>query len=131
MADALNTTLDGLRAILNPLSNTIYQTADYGGGQWYYDPLDNSIDNTGTIVTNPDGKVFKRIYEGAVHSKWFQGSGMTDTESIKQAISNIFAITVTFANGVPIESMSKMLGHTDTKTTQHHAKILDLNCHRI
>jgi site-specific recombinase XerD len=33
---------------------------------------------------------------------------------------------VTLANGVPIESVSKMLGHTDIKTTQHYAKILDL-----
>ncbi|MBB6271183.1 integrase [Pedobacter cryoconitis] len=37
-----------------------------------------------------------------------------------------FATTVTLANGVPIESVSKMLGHTDIKTTQHYAKILDL-----
>jgi integrase len=36
-----------------------------------------------------------------------------------------FATTVTLANGVPIESVSKMLGHTDIKTTQHYAKILD------
>jgi site-specific recombinase XerD len=28
-------------------------------------------------------------------------------------------------NGVPIESVSKMLGHKNIKTTQHYAKILD------
>jgi site-specific recombinase XerD len=37
-----------------------------------------------------------------------------------------FATTVTLSNGVPIESVSKMLGHTDIKTTQHYAKILDV-----
>jgi site-specific recombinase XerD len=37
-----------------------------------------------------------------------------------------FATTVTLCNGVPIESVSKMLGHTNIKTTQHYAKILDL-----
>jgi site-specific recombinase XerD len=37
-----------------------------------------------------------------------------------------FATTVTLTNGVPIESVSKMLGHTNIKTTQHYAKILDL-----
>lgn len=37
-----------------------------------------------------------------------------------------FATTVTLSNGVPIESVSKMLGHTNIKTTQHYAKILDI-----
>lgn len=36
-----------------------------------------------------------------------------------------FATTVTLSNGVPIESVSKMLGHTNIKTTQHYAKVLD------
>ena len=36
-----------------------------------------------------------------------------------------FATTVTLSSGVPIESVSKMLGHTNIKTTQHYAKILD------
>jgi site-specific recombinase XerD len=36
-----------------------------------------------------------------------------------------FATTVTLTNGVSIESVSKMLGHTNIRTTQHYAKILD------
>ncbi|PHR12815.1 MAG: recombinase [Aequorivita sp.] len=36
-----------------------------------------------------------------------------------------FATTVTLTNGVPIESVSKMLGHKSLKTTQHYAKIID------
>lgn len=36
-----------------------------------------------------------------------------------------FATTVTLSNGVPIESVSKMLGHRSLRTTQHYAKILD------
>jgi site-specific recombinase XerD len=36
-----------------------------------------------------------------------------------------FATTVTLANGVSIESVSKMLGHKNIRTTQHYAKILD------
>ena len=36
-----------------------------------------------------------------------------------------FATTVTMTNGVPIESVSKMLGHTNIKSTQHYAKIVD------
>lgn len=37
-----------------------------------------------------------------------------------------FATTVTLSNGVPLETVSKMLGHTNIKTTQHYAKILDI-----
>ncbi len=36
-----------------------------------------------------------------------------------------FATTVALSNGVPIESVSKMLGHKNLKATQHYAKILD------
>jgi site-specific recombinase XerD len=36
-----------------------------------------------------------------------------------------FATTITLGNGVPMESVSKMLGHKNIKTTQHYAKVLD------
>jgi site-specific recombinase XerD len=36
-----------------------------------------------------------------------------------------FATTITLNNGVPIETVSKMLGHKSLQQTQHYAKILD------
>lgn len=36
-----------------------------------------------------------------------------------------FATTVTLNNGVPIESVAKMMGHTSIKTTQIYAKVMD------
>ncbi|MGK7392887.1 MAG: site-specific integrase [Candidatus Cyclobacteriaceae bacterium M2_1C_046] len=36
-----------------------------------------------------------------------------------------FATTVTLTNGVPIESVSSMLGHTSIKTTQIYAKVIE------
>ncbi|SDB30531.1 Site-specific recombinase XerD [Flavobacteriaceae bacterium MAR_2010_188] len=38
-----------------------------------------------------------------------------------------FATTVTLGNGVGIENVSKMMGHTRITMTQHYAKILDSN----
>jgi len=36
-----------------------------------------------------------------------------------------FATTVMLSNGVPLETVSKVLGHTDLSTTQIYARILD------
>jgi integrase/recombinase XerD len=36
-----------------------------------------------------------------------------------------FATTVTLTNGVPIETVSKLLGHTSIKTTQIYAKVIE------
>jgi integrase len=38
-----------------------------------------------------------------------------------------FATTVTLGNGVGIENVSKMMGHTRISMTQHYAKVLDSN----
>lgn len=38
-----------------------------------------------------------------------------------------FASTVTLGNGIKIENVSAMLGHTTIKQTQHYAKVLDNN----
>jgi integrase/recombinase XerD len=37
-----------------------------------------------------------------------------------------FATTVTLSNGVPIETVSKMLGHTSIQTTQIYARIINV-----
>ncbi|WP_460565210.1 hypothetical protein [Flavihumibacter cheonanensis] len=38
---------------------------------------------------------------------------------------NTFPTTVNLSNGVPIETVSKLLGHRTIRTTQHYAKLLD------
>ncbi len=41
-----------------------------------------------------------------------------------------FATTVTLSNGVPIETVSKMLGHRSLKSTQVYARVLDVKVSR-
>ncbi|MNI97621.1 Tyrosine recombinase XerD [compost metagenome] len=36
-----------------------------------------------------------------------------------------FATAITLSNGVPMESVSKMLGHTKLSTTQIYAKVIE------
>ena len=36
-----------------------------------------------------------------------------------------FATTVTLSNGVPIETVSKLLGHTKLSTTQIYARVME------
>lgn len=55
---------------------------------------------------------------------------IADVCSIDKAITfhlarHTFATTVTLSNGVPIESVSKMLGHSNIRTTQIYAKVVD------
>ena len=55
---------------------------------------------------------------------------LTDICEIKKNLSmhvarHTFATSVTLSNGVPIETVSKMLGHTSIKTTQIYARIVD------
>jgi len=50
--------------------------------------------------------------------------GITKTLTFHIA-RHTFATTITLSNGVPIESVSKMLGHTSIRTTQIYAKVVE------
>lgn len=55
---------------------------------------------------------------------------LADAAGIKKKLSfhcarHIFATVITLSNGVPIETVSKMLGHKDIRTTQIYSKVVD------
>ncbi len=55
---------------------------------------------------------------------------LADLASIKKNLTfhiarHTFATTLTLANGVPIESISSMLGHKNIRTTQIYSKVID------
>ena len=49
-----------------------------------------------------------------------------DKEPSSKIARNTFATTVTLANKVPMETISKMMGHKSLRQTQHYAKVLAL-----
>lgn len=55
--------------------------------------------------------------------------GITKTVTTHTA-RHSFASSVALANGVSIENVAKMLGHSNTKMTQHYAKVLDKSIFR-
>ena len=67
--------------------------------------------------------------------KWFLGSDaylkeIADVCGIQKNLTfhlarHTFATTITLSNGVPIETVSKMLGHTNIETTQIYARVVN------
>lgn len=74
-----------------------------------------------------DGRVFK--LQTHVNINW-QLKKLAKVAEINKRLTfhvsrHTFSTTVILAKGVPIESVSKMLGHTNIKTTQIYARITD------
>lgn len=57
--------------------------------------------------------------------KEIQSLAKIEKELTFHVARHTFATTVTMMHGVPIESVSRMLGHTNIRTTQHYARIVD------
>jgi site-specific recombinase XerD len=74
-----------------------------------------------------DGSLFPRISNQRLNGYLKE---MADLCGIDKNLTfhlarHTFATTVTLSNGVPIESVSKMLGHTKITTTQVYAKVIE------
>lgn len=83
-----------------------------------YNSLDEISDNDPVLPMISNQKINKYLKELA------EGCNINKNLSFHVA-RHTFATTVTLMNGVPIESVSKMLGHKDIRSTQHYARIVD------
>jgi site-specific recombinase XerD len=86
--------------------------------------IDNYRSNPKSIA---DGSLFPKISNQRLNGYLKE---MADLCSINKNLTfhlarHTFATTVTLSNGVPIESVSKMLGHTKITTTQVYAKVIE------
>jgi integrase len=86
--------------------------------------LDKYEDN---IRSLSDGRVFPTVSNQKVNSYLKE---IADVCGISKKVTfhiarHTFATTVTLSNGVPIETVSKILGHTKITTTQIYAKVVE------
>jgi len=74
-----------------------------------------------------DGRVFPIISNQKVNSYLKELADLCGiTKNVTFHIArHTFATTVTLSNGVPIETVSKILGHTKITTTQIYAKVVE------
>lgn len=74
-----------------------------------------------------DGKVLPTLSNQKLNSYLKEIADMCDiTKPLTFHIArHTFATTVTLTNGVPIETVSKLLGHTKLSTTQIYAKVIE------
>lgn len=79
------------------------------------------------IKANELGKVFPVISNQKInyYLKEIGRSCQLSKDLSFHMARHTFATTVTLNNGVPIESVSKMLGHKEIRTTQIYAKVLE------
>lgn len=86
--------------------------------------LDKYEDN---IRSLSDGRVFPTVSNQKVNSYLKEIADLCGiTKRITFHIArHTFATTITLSNGVPIETVSKILGHTKITTTQIYAKVVE------
>jgi integrase len=89
--------------------------------KYKYDPKCSNSGRALPVLTNQKMNSYLKEIAGCCGIK---------TELTFHIARHTFATTVTLNNGVPIESVSKMLGHATIKQTQHYAKMQDYKVSR-
>lgn len=79
-----------------------------------YSPTDSPLDFRWTVISN------QKINE---HLKTIAKIAKIKQDLFFHLARHTFATTITLSNGIPLETVSRMLGHSDIKMTQRYAKI--------
>jgi site-specific recombinase XerD len=81
----------------------------------------------GNLRATANAKVFPVLSNQKVNSYLKEIADLCDINKIISfhLARHTFATTITLSNGVPIETVSKILGHTTIATTQIYAKVLE------
>lgn len=111
------------------------------GGNWIYTKREKT-DETVKVPLLPQAQILLDIYKNRITSDDYLFPVCSNQKvnkylkeimlqlKIKKTITfhsarHTFATTVTLSNGVPIETVSKLLGHTKLSTTQIYARVLE------
>lgn len=75
----------------------------------------------------PDAAIFKRMSNQKVNSYLKEIADLCGiTKPVSFHISrHSFASTITLSNNIPIETVSKLMGHKRISMTQHYGKVVD------
>ena len=74
-----------------------------------------------------NGTIFPKLSNQKMNSYLKELAELCDIKKVLtfHMARHTFATTVTLVNGVPIETVSKLLGHTSMRSTQVYAKVIE------
>jgi len=83
--------------------------------------------NPSWINMPADASMFRRLSNQKVNSYLKEIADMCGVEKTLHfhVARHTFATTITLANNIPIETVSRMLGHSRITMTQHYSKVID------
>lgn len=112
----------------------------YDGLQWIYVKRHKTDIHSNVPILSPAFSILKKYKKEKHINRIFPMISNQKTNKALEEIGRIcgfnkkltfhsarhtFATTITLTNGVPIETVSKMLGHNNIKTTQIYAQVID------
>ena len=90
--------------------------------------LGKALDILGKYMDSEKGNRLLPVYSNQKMNRYIKEVAVIckiDKNLSSHVARHTFATTVTLSNGVPIETVSKLLGHTKLSTTQIYARVME------